>query len=35
MHVNDNGAAFRTSADAGRPGYDYPPGGGEWIRRET
>ncbi|WP_235095731.1 transcriptional regulator [Streptomyces sp. A1-5] len=35
VHINDNGAPFRTSADAGRPGYDYPLGGSEWIRRET
>ncbi|AEW95464.1 DNA-binding protein [Streptantibioticus cattleyicolor NRRL 8057 = DSM 46488] len=34
VHIDDNGIPFRTSAGAGRPGYDYPLGGGEWIRRE-
>lgn len=35
VHIDDNGTAFRTSADADRPGYDYPLGGGEWIKRES
>ncbi|MEU6194436.1 helix-turn-helix transcriptional regulator [Streptomyces sp. NPDC047061] len=33
VHVDNAGTAFRTSADAGRPGYDYPLGGSEWIER--
>ncbi|WP_405671275.1 helix-turn-helix domain-containing protein [Streptomyces sp. NBC_01530] len=33
VRIDNNGAPFRTSADAGRPGYDYPLGGGEWIAR--
>ncbi|MEU3984864.1 helix-turn-helix transcriptional regulator [Streptomyces sp. NPDC026672] len=33
VHIDDNGTPFRTSADADRPGYDYPLGGGEWIER--
>lgn len=33
VHIDDNGTPFRTSADANRPGYDYPLGGGEWIPR--
>ncbi|MGW2826762.1 helix-turn-helix domain-containing protein [Streptomyces sp. NPDC001443] len=35
VHIDDNGTPFRTSADAHRPGYDYPLGGGEWIKRES
>ncbi|MEV7983006.1 helix-turn-helix transcriptional regulator [Streptomyces sp. NPDC086519] len=34
VRVDNAGTAFRTSADAGRPGYDYPLGGGEWIERD-
>ncbi|MFP3989919.1 helix-turn-helix domain-containing protein [Streptomyces sp. E11-3] len=34
LHIDNNGSAFRTSAGAGRPGYDYPLGGSEWIKRE-
>nr|WP_089100726.1 helix-turn-helix transcriptional regulator [Streptomyces hyaluromycini] len=34
VRVDNAGTAFRTSADAGRPGYDYPLGGSEWIARE-
>ncbi|MFJ5721658.1 helix-turn-helix domain-containing protein [Streptomyces sp. NPDC093149] len=34
VHIDSGGTPFRTSADAGRPGYDYPLGGGEWIERE-
>ncbi|MER6267910.1 helix-turn-helix domain-containing protein [Streptomyces sp900105755] len=34
VHVDNAGTAFRTSGDAGRPGYDYPLGGSEWIPRE-
>ncbi|GHI06203.1 DNA-binding protein [Streptomyces cellostaticus] len=33
VRIDDNGTPFRTSADADRPGYDYPLGGGEWIKR--
>jgi hypothetical protein len=33
VHIDDAGKPFRTSADVGRPGYDYPLGGGEWIER--
>ncbi|MFD4598256.1 helix-turn-helix domain-containing protein [Streptomyces sp. NPDC058464] len=33
VHVDNAGTAFRTSADVGRPGYDYPLGGSEWIER--
>ncbi|GAA2502943.1 helix-turn-helix transcriptional regulator [Streptomyces longisporus] len=35
VHIDNSGTAFRTSADAGRPGYDYPLGGSEWIKRES
>ncbi|MEU0599730.1 helix-turn-helix transcriptional regulator [Streptomyces sp. NPDC006393] len=35
VHIDDNGAPFRTSADEGRPGYDYPLGGNEWIERAS
>ncbi|SEE86196.1 Helix-turn-helix domain-containing protein [Streptomyces sp. Ag109_O5-10] len=34
VHLDDAGTAFRTSGDVGRPGYDYPLGGSEWIPRE-
>ncbi|WP_258053264.1 helix-turn-helix transcriptional regulator [Streptomyces sp. Ru72] len=33
VHIDDGGSSFRTSADVGRPGYDYPLGGSEWIER--
>ncbi|MFI0540645.1 helix-turn-helix domain-containing protein [Streptomyces sp. WSLK1-3] len=33
VHIDDAGSPFRTSADVGRPGYDYPLGGSEWIER--
>jgi transcriptional regulator with XRE-family HTH domain len=33
VHIDDGGRAFRTSADMGRPGYDYPLGSSEWIER--
>jgi plasmid maintenance system antidote protein VapI len=35
VHIDNAGAAFHTSANTGRPGYDYPLGGGEWIKREV
>ncbi|MCO8303195.1 transcriptional regulator [Streptomyces sp. RKCA-744] len=34
VHIDNNGTPFRTSAAAGRPGYDYPLGSNEWISRE-
>lgn len=33
VHIDSDGTPFRTSARAGRPGYDYPLGGSEWIER--
>ncbi|MFF9626520.1 helix-turn-helix domain-containing protein [Streptomyces griseosporeus] len=33
IRVDNHGTPFRTSTAAGRPGYDYPLGGGEWIPR--
>ncbi|WP_374223127.1 hypothetical protein [Streptomyces sp. FH025] len=33
VRVDNGGTPFRTSADVNRPGYDYPLGGGEWIKR--
>ncbi|WP_367321844.1 helix-turn-helix domain-containing protein [Streptomyces sp. HUAS ZL42] len=35
IHIDNDGTPFRTSADVGRPGYDYPLGGSEWIERES
>ncbi|MGW4825176.1 helix-turn-helix domain-containing protein [Streptomyces sp. NPDC004227] len=35
VHIDNNGTPFRTSADVGRPGYDYPLGGSDWIERES
>ncbi|WNE97991.1 helix-turn-helix domain-containing protein [Streptomyces luomodiensis] len=34
VHIDNNGTPFRTSAAVGRPGYDYPLGTSEWIKRE-
>ncbi|MYT72079.1 MULTISPECIES: helix-turn-helix transcriptional regulator [unclassified Streptomyces] len=34
VRVDNGGTPFRTSGNAGRPGYDYPLGGGEWIARQ-
>lgn len=34
VHIDDDGVPFRTSADVARPGYDYPLGTSDWIRRE-
>lgn len=34
VHLDNDGTPFRTSAGLGRPGYDYPLGGGEWTPRE-
>ncbi|MGY0068207.1 helix-turn-helix domain-containing protein [Streptomyces sp. QTS137] len=34
VHIDGDGAPFRTSTGTGRPGYDYPLGGSEWIERE-
>ncbi|MFE7972740.1 helix-turn-helix domain-containing protein [Streptomyces shenzhenensis] len=33
VHIDNGGTPFRTSADVGRPGYDYPLGGSDWIER--
>ncbi|MGW3955537.1 helix-turn-helix domain-containing protein [Streptomyces sp. NPDC004752] len=33
IHIDNSGTPFRTSADVGRPGYDYPLGGSDWIER--
>ncbi|MFF1360767.1 helix-turn-helix domain-containing protein [Streptomyces sp. NPDC058297] len=33
LKVDNQGSAFRTSADVGRPGYDYPIGAGSWGER--
>ncbi|MFC7915224.1 helix-turn-helix domain-containing protein [Streptomyces sp. NPDC057386] len=33
VRIDDDGKPFRTSAGEGRPGYDYPLGGNEWIER--
>ncbi|GAA4064526.1 helix-turn-helix transcriptional regulator [Streptomyces shaanxiensis] len=33
IHIDNDDAPFRTSADVNRPGYDYPLGGSEWIER--
>ncbi|WP_369248311.1 helix-turn-helix domain-containing protein [Streptomyces sp. R41] len=30
VRIDDEGKAFRTSGNAGRPAYDYPLGGSEW-----
>ncbi|MFI7401591.1 helix-turn-helix domain-containing protein [Streptomyces sp. NPDC049541] len=35
VHIDNSGTPFRTSADVGRPGYDYPLGTNEWIKRES
>ncbi|MGQ5634301.1 MULTISPECIES: helix-turn-helix domain-containing protein [unclassified Streptomyces] len=34
VHIDADGTPFRTSADVNRPGYDYPLGSNEWIRRD-
>ncbi|MFI0241483.1 helix-turn-helix domain-containing protein [Streptomyces sp. NPDC016845] len=34
VHIDNAGTPFRTSADTGRPGYDYPLGNNEWVKRE-
>ncbi|MER7582067.1 helix-turn-helix transcriptional regulator [Kitasatospora sp. NPDC097691] len=33
VRIDNSGTAFRTSADVNRPGYDYPLGYNEWIKR--
>ncbi|MFE1950719.1 helix-turn-helix domain-containing protein [Streptomyces sp. NPDC059524] len=33
VRIDDHGTPFRTSANEGRPGYDYPLGGSDWIER--
>lgn len=34
VRIDDHGKPFRTSGDTGRPGYDFPLGGAEWITRQ-
>ncbi|MFE9064683.1 helix-turn-helix domain-containing protein [Streptomyces violaceusniger] len=34
VRLDNSGSPFRTSAAAGRPGYDYPLGSSEWAKRE-
>ncbi|MFJ3825099.1 helix-turn-helix domain-containing protein [Streptomyces nodosus] len=34
VRIDDHGKPFRTSGNTGRPGYDYPLGGVEWITRQ-
>ncbi|MEU3348313.1 helix-turn-helix domain-containing protein [Streptomyces sp. NPDC006700] len=34
VHIDNHGTPFRTSGNVGRPGYDYPLGGSDWIKRE-
>ncbi|WP_246102848.1 helix-turn-helix domain-containing protein [Streptomyces piniterrae] len=34
VRIDDHGTPFRTSANADRPGYDYPLGGGKWDKRQ-
>ncbi|QKW06599.1 helix-turn-helix domain-containing protein [Streptomyces sp. NA04227] len=33
VHIDNAGTPFRTSANSGRPGYDYPLGASEWSER--
>ncbi|MGV9567013.1 helix-turn-helix domain-containing protein [Streptomyces sp. NPDC003480] len=33
VRIDDHGRPFRTSGNTGRPGYDFPLGGAEWITR--
>ncbi|MGW6568844.1 helix-turn-helix domain-containing protein [Streptomyces sp. NPDC054975] len=33
VRIDDDGKPFRTSGNLGRPGYDHPLGGSEWIDR--
>jgi hypothetical protein len=33
VRVDNDGVPFRTSADVGRPGYDYPLGTNDWVPR--
>ncbi|OWA06378.1 transcriptional regulator [Streptomyces sp. CS227] len=35
FRVDDRGRPFRTSASAGRPAYDYPPGASEWSEHQS
>ncbi|WP_342354216.1 hypothetical protein [Streptomyces inhibens] len=35
VRINDNGKPFRTSGNVGRPAYDYPLGGSEWLKAPT
>jgi hypothetical protein len=35
LRIDDQGKPFRTSCMSGRPHYDYPLGGSEWIPSES
>ncbi|MEV0039783.1 helix-turn-helix transcriptional regulator [Streptomyces sp. NPDC050804] len=35
LRVDDRGRPFRTSGATGRPAYEYPPGGTEWLTAAT
>lgn len=35
LRVDNNGQPFRTSGSQGRPTYNYPIGGPEWLKEET
>ncbi|MEV7681725.1 helix-turn-helix transcriptional regulator [Streptomyces sp. NPDC088341] len=35
LRVDDRGRPFRTSGATGRPSYEYPPGGTEWLTAAT
>ena len=35
VRVDDHGKPFRTSGNAGRPAYDHPLGGSEWVPAST
>jgi plasmid maintenance system antidote protein VapI len=34
VRIDDSGSPFRTSGNVGRPAYNYPLGGSEWVRNE-
>ncbi len=35
VRIDDHGKPFRTSGNTGRPGFDFPLGGAEWIARQA
>jgi hypothetical protein len=35
IRIDNDNTPFRTSANTGRPGYDYPLGGNDWIERQN